>query len=117
MALPDRKMPDNGGSLICYHTGTWSPLNLDKVKSWLELHPNHFKPSPQLQMNSYSHFQKLGIEQYNQLLHCKAGKERTLHPHFFPAPLAFDSEPFNATGWKRPALGLAKITLNNMKQR
>lgn len=65
-ALPDRKTPENGGSLICYHPGTCSSPDLDKVNSWLGLHPNHFKPNPQPQANSHSHLPKLGIRQYSQ---------------------------------------------------
>lgn len=128
-------MPVSGGSLICYHAGTCSPPNLDKVKSWLGLHPDHFKPNPQPQMNSHPHFPKLGIRQYSQVPSSYSGagitELPTSHPdcfnarqgrkgpssHLLPAPLACDSEPCNTTGCKRPCLGLAKITLNNAEQR
>lgn len=88
-AFPDRKMPGNDGSPICYHAGTCSCPNLEKAKSSLGLHPNHFKPNPKPQINSHSHFQKQGIWQYNQgpSSYSRAGitELSTSHPKCFNA--------------------------------
>lgn len=81
-------MPDSG-SPICYHAGTCSPPNPDKVKIWLALYPDNFKPNPQPQTNSHPHFPKLGIGQYSQGPYPYSGagitELPTSHPNCFNA--------------------------------